>query len=84
MTKSPLSRLSQAKIYCNSKARIRAERRRNSERAQGLHWADTDAGPNLRLNFDTLRDRKRIFQVNAEIPHCAVHLGMAKQQLHCT
>ena len=69
---------------CNSNARIGVARRRNSKRLQGLHWADTDAGPNLRLNFDPLRDRKRIFQINAEIPHCAVHLGMTKQQLYCT
>lgn len=35
------------------------------------------------LQVDPFRQGQRIIQINAEITHRAVHLGMAEQQLDC-
>ena len=38
--------------------------------------------PPYRSDLDSLRDGEGIFQVNAEIPDGAVHLGVSKEELN--
>ena len=34
-------------------------------------------------DFNAFGDRKRVFQIDAKIADCAVHLGVAEQKLDC-
>ena len=50
---------------------------------EGPDWAVHVARP-IRLYFNSFCDCQGVFEFNAKIPHCTVHLGVTQQKLNGT
>ncbi len=48
----------------------------------GPGWRTTTAARHDRSEVDLFGDAQRVFQLNAQVAHCAVHFGVAKQELN--